>query len=272
MRINRVSDIFTRGRTAVIFGAASGIGLAAAQHCLSAGMRVIGADRERPDNAGFEIATLDVGDHDAVMAFRDRLAGDDIALVMNNAGHGAGAGAYTDIARWRKVFDTNFWGVVHGVQAFAPLLVSRGKRTAIVNTGSKQGITNPPGDPAYNATKAAVRSMTESLAHALRNENPAVSAHLLIPGFTYTGLIAQRIPTKPDAAWTAEQVVAMMAPALDRGDFYILCPDNETTTQMDALRMAWGAADIAENRPALSRWHPDFKDAFAAWMAEGLKK
>ncbi len=51
------------------------------------------------------------------------------------------------------------------------------------------------------------------------------------------------------------------------GGFYILCPDNETTPEMDARRIAWGAADVAEGRPALSRWHPDWKDAFAAWMA-----
>ena len=55
---------------------------------------------------------------------------------------------------------------------------------------------------------------------------------------------------------------------MGRGDFYILCPDNETTTAMDHKRIRWAAEDIVQNRPALSRWHPDFKDAFARYMAE----
>ena len=56
-----------------------------------------------------------------------------------------------------------------------------------------------------------------------------------------------------------------MLESLTRGDFYILCPDNETTRGLDERRMAWAAGDIIENRPALSRWHPDYKDAFAAY-------
>ena len=57
-----------------------------------------------------------------------------------------------------------------------------------------------------------------------------------------------------------------MLPAMARGDFYILCPDNEVTREIDEKRIRWAAGDIIENRPALSRWHPDFKDAFAEFM------
>lgn len=273
-------EIFTAGRTAVITGAASGIGLAMARHCVAAGMQVVAVDREADALAqaaaqlggAVETRALDVGEFEAVTRLRDDLTarGADIALVMNNAGRAGGAGAFDGYDKWRAVFATNFWGVVHGVQAFTPALIAQGRRAAIVNTGSKQGITNPPGDLAYNTTKAAVKTLTEGLQHALRSiEGCKVSAHLLIPGFTYTGLIAKRVPTKPDAAWTPEQVVERLAAGLDRGDFYILCPDNETTTEMDALRIEWGAQDIALNRPALSRWHPDFKDAFAAHMKKG---
>ena len=94
-----------------------------------------------------------------------------------------------------------------------------------------------------------------------------VSAHLLIPGFTYTGISAQRPEGKPPGAWTAEQVVAEMLAGLGRGDFYILCPDNDVTRAMDEKRMQWAADDLIKNRPALSRWRPDYKDEFAAWMA-----
>ena len=155
-----------------------------------------------------ETHVVDVGDFDAVRRLHDHVIGrhGDIALLMNNAGHGSGAGAFDRYEQWRKVFATNFWGVVHGVQAFTPTLIAQRARAAIVNTGSKQGITNPPGDLAYNTTKSAVKTLTEGLAHALRGlGDSVVTAHLLIPGFTYTGLTGGRFETKPDAAWTPEQ-------------------------------------------------------------------
>jgi hypothetical protein len=71
---------------------------------------------------------------------------------------------------------------------------------------------------------------------------------------------------KPPAAWTAEQVVDFMLASLARDDFYILCPDNDVPRVTDERRIAWMAGDIIENRPALSRWHPAWADAFAAWM------
>jgi hypothetical protein len=86
-----------------------------------------------------------------------------------------------------------------------------------------------------------------------------------VPGFTYTGITGR--PTKPDGAWTADQVVDEMLKGVEAGDFYIICPDNDVTSEMDKKRMAWAIGDIIENRPPLSRWHPDYKDAFAAHMA-----
>ena len=57
-----------------------------------------------------------------------------------------------------------------------------------------------------------------------------------------------------------------MLEAVGRGDFYILCPDNDVTRAMDEKRIAWAAGDIIHNRPALSRWHPDYAASFAAHM------
>jgi hypothetical protein len=57
-----------------------------------------------------------------------------------------------------------------------------------------------------------------------------------------------------------------MLASLARGDFYILCPDNDVTRQMDERRMQWAIDDIIRNRPALSRWHPDWKAEFEAFM------
>ncbi|TIT19171.1 MAG: SDR family NAD(P)-dependent oxidoreductase, partial [Mesorhizobium sp.] len=187
--------------------------------------------------------------------------------LMNNAGVGNNPGKpWENRDAWKRLLDINFWGVVHGVEAFAPGMLAAGKPGLIVNTGSKQGITTPPGNLAYNVSKAGVKTYTEGLAHALRNEPGAsVAAHLLIPGFTFTGL-TEGATEKPAGAWTGEQVIDFMLASLLRGDFYILCPDNEATRSMDEKRMAWAIGDIIENRPALSRWHPDYKEAFAAFM------
>ncbi len=116
--------------------------------------------------------------------------------------------------------------------------------------------------------KAGVKALTEGLAYTLREKGTAVSAHLLIPGFTYTGMIARRLPEKPAAAWTSEQVVDFMLESLQRGDFYILCPGKETTRAQDEKRIAWIAGDLIENRPALSRWHPEWKATFARYMVD----
>ena len=129
----------------------------------------------------------------------------------------------------------------------------------IVNVGSKQGITNPPGHPVYNITKAALKAYTEALEHELRsnpdNAGHRVTAHLLIPGWTTTGTQEH----KP-GAWLPEQVVDAMLSGIARGDFYIICPDGEVTAEMDKKRILWAAGDMTENRPPLSRWHPDYSD------------
>ncbi|EUC00180.1 hypothetical protein PMI07_004642, partial [Rhizobium sp. CF080] len=88
-----------------------------------------------------------------------------------------------------------------------------------------------------------------------------VSAHLLIPGFVFTGLTKGDRIEKPTGAWTSEQTVEFMLTSLERGDFYILCPDNDVDRATDERRMLWAISDIIENRPPLSRWHPDFADA-----------
>jgi short-subunit dehydrogenase len=141
-------------------------------------------------------------------------------------------------------------------------MIAHGEPSLIINTGSKQGITTPPGNPAYNVAKAGVKAFTEALQHELRNTpNCQLSAHLLIPGFVFTGLTKGDRTEKPDGAWTPEETVQFMLTSLERGDFYILCPDNDVDRATDERRMAWAAGDIIENRPPLSRWHPDFADA-----------
>ncbi len=213
----------------------------------------------------------DVGRLDQVERLRDRAvdAFGDVAVLMNNAGVGAAPGKpWENLADWKRVIAANLWGVVHGVHAFAPWLLARPEPSAIINTGSKQGITNPPGTAAYNVSKAGVRILTEQLAYALSKEAPQVSAHLLIPGWVHTPIMGDR-PRHPDA-WLPEEVADFMVSSLERGDFYILCPDNAVPRPLDEARLHWSIHDISLNRPALSRWRPGFKDSHEGFVQRYL--
>ena len=192
-----------------------------------------------------------------------------VAVLMNNAGIGPGSSILAgDWQAWRRVVDVNLWGVIHGSKVFAPGMIAGERPAMIVNTGSKQGITTPPGDPAYNLSKAGVKVFTEALQHELRNiEGCKVTAHLLIPGFVFTPLTAHGRAQKPTGAWTPEQTVEFMMGELNAGTFYILCPDDETSRSLDERRMAWAMGDIIDNRPPLSRWHKDYADAFKKSVA-----
>lgn len=264
------------GKTAVITGAADGIGLAAAQAFAGLGMNVVMADimgralKKAADAIGDKALAVetDVADRAAVQALRDAAVEKfgAIDVLMNNAGVGGGGDAFSGEDPWKRVLDVNLWGVINGVQVIGEEMAASGRPGLIINTGSKQGITQPPGNTAYNVSKSAVKALTEGLAHSLREiVDCQVDARLLIPGYVFTGM-TRRGAAKPDAAWTSEQTVAFMLESIARGDFYILCPDNDVPRAVDEKRMAWAMGDVIENRPALSRWHPDWKDAFAAFV------
>ena len=271
------------GKSAVITGGANGIGLAAAKRFAAFGMKVAIADLDpaqlavaakeiaaaAPDGVA-EVLTVptDVSKKDSVEALKERAYGafGAVDVLMNNAGRGGGGGPFENYEGWQAVLGTNLWGVINGVQTFAPAMIAQGTPGAIVNTGSKQGITCPPGDTAYNVSKAGLKVFTEGLQHALRNTaNCKVDAFLLVPGWTHTGLTAKQ-KEKPAGAWWPDQVVDMLVAAMGKGDFYVICPDNEVTRDLDNKRMAWAMGDVIENRPPLSRWHPDYKDAFAEFL------
>ena len=113
-----------------------------------------------------------------------------------------------------------------------------------------------------------MKALTEALQHDLRNtENCKVNAHLLVPGFVYSGMVRQWLPEKPEGAWTCEETIEFMIESLNRDDFYIICPDNDVDRPTDNKRMTWAMGDLVENRPPLSRWHPDYASVFEDFMA-----
>jgi NAD(P)-dependent dehydrogenase (short-subunit alcohol dehydrogenase family) len=272
------------GNVAVVTGGASGIGLAAARRFAVLGLRVCLADHdaERLQAAAAEVEALAPSGAKNILTVRTDVSKLDdlrrleatvldqfgaVHVLMNNAGVQPGSGIFGPAENWERVLGVNLWGVIHGSQVFVPGMIARGEPGLVINTGSKQGITTPPGDPAYNVSKAGVKAFTEALEHELRNTPGCrVRAHLLIPGFVFTGLTAKGRSQKPEGAWTPDQTVDFMLTSLERGDFYILCPDNDVPRELDERRILWAAGDIVESRPPLSRWHPDYADAFRAFL------
>ena len=282
---------FSASRVAVITGGASGIGLAAARRYAGWGMKLCLVDLEParlqaaaddlPQATDILTIAADVGRLDEIERVRDavleRFGAPDV--LMNNAGIQpastaiGGEAAHSSAMAWSRIIDVNMWGVVHGTQAFVPAMIAHGRPALVINTGSKQGITTPPGNAAYNVSKAAVKVFTETLQHELRNvEGGKVSAHLLIPGFVFTGLTANGRIEKPAAAWTPEQTVEFMLAGIEAGDFYILCPDNDVDRPTDERRMLWAMGDIVQNRPPLSRWHPEHGAAFTRFLHAGTSE
>jgi NAD(P)-dependent dehydrogenase (short-subunit alcohol dehydrogenase family) len=273
-------DAIGPGKTALVTGGADGIGLAAACRFAAAGMNVVIADVQEPRFAEAEaalreagapevmMARVDVADRSAIVALgeavTERFGGIDV--LMCNAGIQGGSDIFDTKGTWDRVMAVNLGGIVTACQVLVPGMIARGAPGLVINTGSKQGITTPPGDPAYNLAKAGVKVFTEALQHHLRGLEVPVSAHLLVPGFVWTGLTRGDRTEKPAGAWTPEQTAGFMMESLARGDFYILCPDNEVTRAMDEKRMAWAMGDLIENRPPLSRWHKDWAGPFAAFF------
>lgn len=268
---------------AVVTGGAAGIGLAAATRFAKLGMKVVIVDlgQERLDAAAEILKSAgaaqvmaketDVSDIEAMQVLEsevtEKFGGADI--LMNNAGIQPGSTMFGPNENWQRIIAVNLWGPINGAHAFAPGMMARGRPGIIINTGSKQGITTPPGDPAYNVTKSGLKTFTEALEHEMRNtDGSQITSHLLIPGFVYTDLTKGERTAKPAGAWTPEQTVDFMFDSLKNGDFYILCPDNDVVRELDEKRMAWAMGDIIENRPPLSRWHADYGDAFAKYIAD----
>jgi NAD(P)-dependent dehydrogenase (short-subunit alcohol dehydrogenase family) len=276
------NDILATGRVAVITGAGAGIGAAAARHYAKLGMRLCLFDRDaekldalaaelRP-TTDVEVVIGDVTSDEDLASLADTAFDTfgDVAILMNNAGIIAGAGPWENLPGWRRQLEVNLFSIVTAQSIFVPRMLKQDARSSVINLGSKEGITTPPGNAAYSVAKAGVKVLTEQLAHELRSiVGNKITAHLFVPGYTWTPMNEALKPagsSKPKEAWTPDQLVDYFTGRFRKGDFYILCPDNAVTREIDAKRVTWALHDIIENRPALSRWNPEWAEKFAAYM------
>lgn len=193
------------GRTAVVTGAASGMGLAFAEAFLRQGMQVVAADVEAPALARAEEQLAAVRGPDAVLAVRTDVSDPasvtalrDAALsrfgrvnvVCNNAGVGGVRNPIgrLDLSDWQWVLGVNLWGVIHGCEAFVPHLMEHGDGH-IVNTASIAGHVSLPFMGPYNVSKHGVVTLSETLLHELAHAGSPVGVSVLCPGFVATNLI-----------------------------------------------------------------------------------
>lgn len=296
-----MASVFRSGALALITGGAGGVGFAFAQHCRRQGMHLALLDinkdslsaassvLQKIDNKLLTLTyEIDVSDLSAWSAVKSDLEGkfQTIDLLMLNAGFGIRTTTpWSDASYFQKTLATNYFGMINGLVTFLPFVTKSTGPSAVVLTGSKQGITNPPGNPAYNASKSAVKTTAEQLAYDLRTEGssifaPHVSAHLLVPGWAFTGLSGNVGPVedevalknKPHGAWLPSQVAEYGVKKINEGKFYIICPDTDVDESLDNARMTWATQDITEGRSALSRWDEKVKEEAAGWIRKDAER
>ncbi|WP_275724833.1 SDR family NAD(P)-dependent oxidoreductase [Vibrio furnissii] len=271
---------------AVVTGAAAGIGFAIAERLCKERMKIVLFDRDEISLANAVCAlrqnypdvqlTSILGDVTSTESletlYQTATHFGNVSLVVNNAGIIQGANPWQDMAQWRHTMEINFWSVLQIQMLFMNHLIQNAMPAAIVNLGSKEGITTPPGNAAYSVSKAGIKVLTEQLAHEIRQlPNNVISAHLLIPGYTYTPMNFPEMDNfseKPKAPWNASQVAERLLEGMSQNEFYIFCEDNEVTKELDQKRMQWAADDMIKCRPALSRWHADYQSEFENFIQE----
>ncbi|MEY4268842.1 MAG: hypothetical protein RLZZ58_58 [Pseudomonadota bacterium] len=222
-----------KGKTVVITGGATGIGLALAKRIGAAGGRIILSepDSGRLDAAIDQLARLridaasfaaDVADVDAVEALADFAwaRGGRADVVINNAGIGGGRGAIFDLdpAEARRVMDVNFWGVWHGAMVFGRRFRADGRPAAIYATASENALFNalPRGGSAYVASKHAVLGLMD----VLRREVSAnISLGVIIPGWVATDMAG---PQSKGVAMDPDDFAARIVPQMEAGAYYLV--------------------------------------------------
>lgn len=228
------------GKTAVITGAASGIGFELAQQFGAVGMNLVLADVERPAldraeaelrDAGHEVLAveIDVRDHDQIVdlerAARQRFG--NIHVLCNNAGVGAGGPVAdpTNMEAWRWTIDINLWGVIYGCKVFLPGMIEHGEPSHIVNTASMAGLGSAALMGPYNISKYGVVALSETMSKEMQMMQTSVGVSVLCPAFVSTGIaksdrnmpsdVRAAIPEQPAVGGMQAVIESLVANGID---------------------------------------------------------
>jgi NAD(P)-dependent dehydrogenase (short-subunit alcohol dehydrogenase family) len=260
------------GKTAVVTGAASGIGFALASRFVAEGARVALADVEagalddaaaklRADGGEVLPVVTDVSQADSVLALAARVADEygPVHVLCNNAGVGAGGLiAELRLEDWQWVLGVNMWGVIHGLHAFLPKMLAHGEAGHIVNTASLAGHVSAPFMAPYGASKFAVVAISESLFHELAMTNAQIGVSVLCPGWVNTNIHASE-RNRPDS------LRARSAPFGD-GDPRADMLKQVLTNGMPPSEVASLVLDAATTGRFYVLTHPEMTPAVAARM------
>jgi NAD(P)-dependent dehydrogenase (short-subunit alcohol dehydrogenase family) len=228
-----------RGKTAVVTGAASGIGRALAQRCADEGMKVVLADIEekaladaekemRGGGASVLAVVTDVSKADDIEALAKKTLETygAVHLLFNNAGVGGGFGAWNSTEEdWRWVLGVDLWGVIHGIRVFIPIMLKQDMECHVVNTASIAGLMSGPGQAIYKVAKHGVVTLSETLHHELRYGGSKIGVSVFCPFYVKTRIMECERNRPPELLnspaimreWEANPIFQMIWKAVDDG-------------------------------------------------------